>query len=46
MPAPSRSPIDATAIALHVLALAVWPAAVGYTVFRLLAERWPVRRTT
>ena len=44
MSAPSRSPLDATTIALHVLALAVWPAAVAYTTFRLLAARWPVTR--
>lgn len=44
-PAPARNPLDATTIALHVAALAIWPAAVAYTVYRLLAARWPVRRT-
>lgn len=32
--------IDATAVALHVAALVVWPAAVGWTVFRLLSDRF------
>lgn len=44
MPAITRSPVDATTVALHVGALVVWPFAVGYTVFRLLAARYPVRR--
>ena len=44
MPAPTRSPIDVTSIAFHVGALVIWPFAVGYTAFRLLAARYPIRR--
>lgn len=40
-----RPPVDVVGVGLHVLALVVWPAAVGWTVFRLLADRYPIRRT-
>jgi hypothetical protein len=40
----SRPPIDVTSVALHVLALAVWPIACGYATFRLLADRYGPRR--
>jgi hypothetical protein len=41
-----RPPFDVTAVVLHVLALVVWPAAVGYTTFRLLMDRFPNRRNS
>lgn len=41
---PPQPPIDPMAVVLHVLALAVWPIAVGYSVVKLLQDRFPVRR--
>lgn len=40
---PSQPPIDPLAVGLHILALVVWPLAVGYSVFKLLSDRFPVR---
>ncbi len=42
----TRRRTDPAAVAMHAVALAVWPAAVGWTVFRLLADRYPIRRTS
>lgn len=36
---------DPLTVAMHVVALAVWPLALGITVFKLLSDRYPVRRT-
>jgi len=31
---------------MHAVALVVWPLALGWSVYRLLADRFPVRRQT
>lgn len=35
----TRRNLDAVSVALHVGALVIWPAAVGYAVTRLLLDR-------
>lgn len=40
---PPQPPIDPMAVVLHVLALVVWPIAVGYSVVKLLQDRFPFR---
>jgi len=41
-----RPPFDAATVAMHAVALVVWLPAVGWSVYRLLADRYPVRRPT
>ena len=34
----------AATVAMHAVALCIWPLAVGWSVYRLLADRYPVTR--